>query len=47
MASFYRAEGGIRGVLWRFGINPSLEVPDQTGWPIRLPAGQPLTGLSE
>ena len=32
-------------LLWRFGINPSREVHDQTGRPIRLSEGQPLTGL--
>ena len=32
-------------LLWRFGINPATEVHDQTGRPIRLSEGQPLTGL--
>lgn len=32
-------------VLWRFGINPTYEVQDQTNRPIRLSEGQPLTSL--
>lgn len=32
-------------ILWRFGIDPAREVPDQTNRPIRLSDGQPLTAL--
>ncbi len=32
-------------ILWRFGIEPSHEVHDQTNRPIRLSDGQPLTAL--
>ncbi|HZL89541.1 MAG TPA: DUF1501 domain-containing protein [Pirellulaceae bacterium] len=32
-------------ILWRFGINPASEIHDQTGRPIRLADGQPLTKI--
>jgi hypothetical protein len=32
-------------ILWRFGIDPSTQVHDQTGRPIRLADGRPLTAL--
>ena len=32
-------------VFWRFGIDPRLEVRDQTGRPFRLSEGEPLRAL--
>jgi uncharacterized protein (DUF1501 family) len=32
-------------VLWRFGIDPTAEVRDQTARPFRLAEGEPLTRL--
>ena len=32
-------------LFWRFGIDPALEMRDQTGRPLRLAEGQPLTAL--
>jgi hypothetical protein len=32
-------------IFWRFGINPDLEVRDQTGRPFRLAEGQSLASL--
>jgi hypothetical protein len=32
-------------IFWRFGIDPNLEMHDQTSRPYRLAEGQPLYGL--
>ena len=32
-------------IFWRFGIDPSTEILDQTGRPHRLAAGGPLVRL--
>jgi hypothetical protein len=32
-------------IFWRFGIDPELEVRDQTGRPFKLAEGQPIRKL--